>query len=829
MNESLNQLPLILAGPILRRTQPDAVTVWIALRSTCTVTLTVLATEDRGQTISNALLSGVRKTVRLGHSLHIVAVTARSSDGTLLQPGHLYAYDLTFHLEEYSSEDSLENLDRSLQQALTSRAFPNAAISYFYHQLPTFSLPPIAIDDLHLVHGSCRKIHGKGHDTLPILDELIQQSAEFPNLRPHQLFLTGDQIYGDDVADPLLQALTPLGDALLGWQETFSIAHCFESDENTVTPEDLKPGERWQVAEQHAGLTASLHNQPEYAKSHLFSLGEYCGIYLFTWSPVLWSLPLRFEPAPDVNTAHQQGWETELENIENFSHTLWKVRRALANVPTYMIFDDHDVSDDWNLNQAWCLKVLGKELGRRVVYNALLAYTLFQAWGNTPDQFAAGHLGSEFLTVIEQWSNSQGTDRRAWETSAAYLGIPAQDSLTGLPDLHLDGDYFVLKREPQALTWHYTVPGFCHEAIVLDTRTWRGYPIQDKATAPPMLLSPSALEQQLYDVLRDRPNASNHQSHITILILPTNLFSLQLIDWIQQWNWKQNNVYNNDVGDAWNMNKIALAEFLTTLFKYRRQVVVLSGDIHYGSAIQLKYWTDSPASSQAEDPYKACHPCVLVQLTSSALKNSEFKTRLVHSKGKSFMPELDRQWIGWSSPLDVKEIPVYPGFLFKRRLQASLRDRSAPDWHYKIHWIPRQRAKNPGWGRYVSWLPLRPSHPNNPFLILIQPLKKLWLSRWVQEGTEVVGVNNIGSVQFQENSEGSLKAVTQDLYWYASWKPNHVVFSRFYTPFLSEKRLRSNIQKTHTSFLTKYLKLRPMNEIRTSILRKLRNIVKTKD
>jgi hypothetical protein len=37
--------------------------------------------------------------------------------------------------------------------------------------------------------------------------------------RPHQLFLTGDQIYADEVADVLLVALTDAGDTLLGWKE----------------------------------------------------------------------------------------------------------------------------------------------------------------------------------------------------------------------------------------------------------------------------------------------------------------------------------------------------------------------------------------------------------------------------------------------------------------------------------------------------------------------------------------------------------------------------------------------------------------------------------
>ena len=30
LRERINELPLVLAGPILRRTEPDSVTVWVA-------------------------------------------------------------------------------------------------------------------------------------------------------------------------------------------------------------------------------------------------------------------------------------------------------------------------------------------------------------------------------------------------------------------------------------------------------------------------------------------------------------------------------------------------------------------------------------------------------------------------------------------------------------------------------------------------------------------------------------------------------------------------------------------------------------------------------
>jgi hypothetical protein len=132
-------------------------------------------------------------------------------------------------------------------------------------------------------------------------------------------------------------------------------------------------------------------NSPEKAKSHLLSLSEYFASYLLVWSPILWpeSLPEGKDIYKDAKPAKQ--WDEESRHLKNCIRQLWKVRRALANVPTYMmICDDHDVSDDWYLNRAWCTNVLGKPLGRRVVQNSLLAYAVFQAWENTPEQFQEG-------------------------------------------------------------------------------------------------------------------------------------------------------------------------------------------------------------------------------------------------------------------------------------------------------------------------------------------------------------------------------------------------------------------------------------------------------
>lgn len=766
LGHRLEQLPLILAGPMLRRTETDTVTVWVALRSPSQVTLKIYPTKQGKEIETEQIIcQGERSTVAIGKHLHIVAVTAKALNSNHLEPGQIYAYDLEFELDETRTH-------QTLQQALQSSSYSPAPISYFEHGQPTFVLPPSDLNKLRIVHGSCRKPQAEGQDALPILDDLLQRDAEDPDARVHQLFFTGDQIYGDDVADALLLAVTDAGETLLGWEEV--LPHTPDTpNPDYVNPKQLKPGQRSQVAEKKGGLTAGLRDKPERAKSHLFSLGEFCAMYLFAWSPVLWpeQFPTGKEMKGDAKQAKQ--WDEEVKEAQKFVHSLGKVRRALANVAIYTIFDDHDISDDWYLNQAWCLRVLGKPLGKRIVQNGLLSYALFQGWGNTPKQFKPAQTGEKLFTAAEAWSTSKGTDELALEAIARYLGLPPQDPIKGLPKFKKDGEVFILDRDPQALTWHYTLRYQRYEVLVLDTRTWRGYPAGEQPpTAPPMLLSPTAFERQIHQPLQKTDELCKKglaQIDLTLVIAPTNLVSLQIIDQIQHWNLKKRKVYNNDVGDAWNIHKSALAKLLSSLFARREQVIVLSGDIHYGSAVRLNYW-EYPVTSSGEKLEQKIAPRILAQLTASAFCNSELKTRLVHTKLKSLIPEPIRQWVGWTNPPELIEVKT------PQELKAN-QWAPPPDWSYTIEWIKRQPVKT--WRRNAPWLKAYWQPKSNWLSRLKNCFLLLWRNRWLQDGEEVVGLNNFGLVSFNFSEEAILNSVTQDLFWCPPWKLTNIVYSRY--------------------------------------------------
>ncbi|AFY92480.1 hypothetical protein [Chamaesiphon minutus] len=800
---SLTELPLILAGPILRRTTPRSVTVWVALQVACRVELRVLATEDNGNQIGESLLSGSRETIALGPHLHIIAVTATAEGSLELAADRVYAYDLIF------SDGNRQIPDRSLQQAISVPHVSHDRISYFAHGYPTFVLPSSQISDLRIVHGSCRKPHGEGFDALSILDSLLAESADLPSQRPQQLFLTGDQIYGDDVAEPLLWAASQLSETLLGWTERLPVRNPSSRQIEYRLVNEFAPGLRAEIATRQAGFTAGLRDRRKKVTSHLFSLGEYYAVYLLACSPVCW--PQRWPSGgavtKDRHVAKQ--WERDLKQLQKFVEGLGRVRRALANIPMYAIFDDHDVSDDWNLNQAWCLRVLGKPLGKQVVQNALLAYAIFQGWGNTPDRFEAGTSGGKLLAAAQKWSLSRGTDLAANLEIARLVGMPQSDSRTGLPKFTLDGEVAILDRDPEALTWHYTIASNCHEVMVLDTRTWRGYHLDRSPIEPPMLLSPTAFERQLIEPLQAKsPTAA---PVATFIVAPTNLFGLKIIDRIHKWSLERNRVFATDVGDAWNIHTPALAQLITTLFAHRDTVVVLSGDIHYGAVVRLSHLQLDTAGvgtrgrgdegrglggigliakthdSSLESSQR--QSSLLVQLTASALRNEEPITKLLHTRLKEWLfPEKIRYSLGWDRPPEM--------LAFRSRL--SRRDRQNPhDWECVLEWIPRQQTtvasferkaarergrltqRNVVGGRLshvdrdrVYAMPTRSIAGNFQLKPYVQRLM-WWKSRWFQDGREVVGLNNLAVVRWQSQT------IVQDLYWRAPWLPTPIVYSRF--------------------------------------------------
>lgn len=84
------------------------------------------------------------------------------------------------------------------------------------------------------------------------------------------------------------------------------------------------------------------------------------------------------EGAPD-------GEINDFEEYTKLYHESWSqapIRWLLSTVPTAMIFDDHDVRDDWNTSAAWRAEITATPWWTERITSALMAYWVYQHLGN---------------------------------------------------------------------------------------------------------------------------------------------------------------------------------------------------------------------------------------------------------------------------------------------------------------------------------------------------------------------------------------------------------------------------------------------------------------
>ncbi len=80
------------------------------------------------------------------------------------------------------------------------------------------------------------------------------------------------------------------------------------------------------------------------------------------------------------------------------------IRWLLSTISTAMVFDDHDVHDDWNISEAWLEEMRGHEWWNRHILGALASYWVYQHLGN----LAPGHHEEdELLRQVKQADDAE--------------------------------------------------------------------------------------------------------------------------------------------------------------------------------------------------------------------------------------------------------------------------------------------------------------------------------------------------------------------------------------------------------------------------------------
>ena len=668
-------LPQVLAGPIVRRVTGTDVSVWVALRSAADVKLSVWQGPQRSTGVGAVeggaplVAVGTATTKELGAAFHVAVVTAKAT--IALQPGTIYSYDLGIGADGLLSLGLLRDETSAQRLADVDPSAPlHLALGYELDRLPTFATPAPVLADLVLAQASCRRTNAAGPDAMGYLDDLIRDHRLDIRRRPQQLFLTGDQIYADDLSGCLLPQVNALGRELLGFTETLPIG-------NTQRPVDLTEfpiGRRRRLVREIGRFSTNdgMH--------HLLSLGELYAMHLLVWSPRLWR-PLAtadeaFVPSDRIEANHLSDWETyyaaqdrkpgdegktplqlwrqaqekdyleEVMRTEVFRAAVPRVARALANCATYMIFDDHEVTDDWYLSRSWRSKVITAPFGRAILRNAYAAYTACQGWGNDPAAFvheaaAPKPKNEELLETIE------GIGKARALTPAS---VDKLDQLLGLTEP---------VKNPEA-TFHYSVPGPRHLVRVLDTRTRRTY---RGRLGPPKLLGGSLDAQLPAGPLADGRELLVLISPVPIL-MPQAIDALVqplasgIVDFVSNAKRKAEADHNGppvsgaekfDV-EGWAGDEESLLALIQRVATYPN-TVVLSGDVHFASGVSLDYWNGQEPTVDAR----------IVQLTSSAVRNSAAHTIRSAIFAARFSQQLLRglplERLGWSSEAPISVPP----------------------------------------------------------------------------------------------------------------------------------------------------------------------------
>jgi hypothetical protein len=582
MTDLTTSLPLVLAGPILRRCAPGRLVLWLAVREPVRVRIRLDAGEGG---LHERLLAPGEPGCRM------------LSAGTRL---HYLLIDLA--LDQPLSTDRWIGYTLDLQ-SLSTPAGPWSGcadwapdLCYPEHPSPGFVLPSRVSS---LLHGSCRKPHYPDRDGLAEADRLLARCLERSALAgcapaeggaeadvlpawPSALALTGDQVYADDVAGPMLHALhqavvllglpdEPLaGGDLIGVDNAQSL---YRHPAGFYRRETLLPRHKRNLAlievlfggvEKPVFTTDSAHN-------HLITLGEVLAMYLLAWSPALWPL-VDLEPPASLAESSRTLYQAERSAIESFAADLPAVRRLFAHLPVAMIFDDHDITDDWNLSREWEEVAYGHPFSKRVIGNALFGYLVNQAWGNDPDAFDA-----DLMAQVQ-----------------AGLEAPGGEAHDVLIDRLLRFDH-----------WHYNWPTM-PPLVVVDTRThrWRS---ESAARKPSGLMDWESLTD-LQQVLRGLP--------AVLLVSPTPIFGVKLIETIQRvFTWFGQPLLVD--AENW-MAHPGSAHAILNVFRHPKtpqHFVVLSGDVHYS----FVYDVELRGRVRGPDIWQIC---------SSAVRN-EFPPRLL--------------------------------------------------------------------------------------------------------------------------------------------------------------------------------------------------------
>lgn len=577
-------LPLLLAGPILRKTTATEVVLWVVTSVPLSGTTQLFNAEQETPFYSSSL--DEQESIRVGTHAWVTLIHLQGEFPTNVP--------LEYQIE--TEQGSITELAPHLIYEDTRTNNDSSRIEF-----------KISTTADYILHGSCRNPHHPSKDSLVAADNKITNQTVLE--RPDMLMMSGDQIYADHVAGPTLDAIQQviqllglIGEELPTDSQVNQINSSdalFESEYHLYQRHHLLP---------HHNTSDSLLDKlfpkrgiPIFSstdcENHLVTLSEFIAMYLLVWSPTLWQCINRerlidndFKQADrQLTPAKQQQWRDESIIIDDFVAGLPQVQRLFAHIPTYMIFDDHDVTDDWNLTVGWEHAVDQNRFATQVIGNGLAAYWMCQGWGNAPEKFSSEFIEQTkqlFSPVISSNESESSVENNDESNSESYVEKNGKNHGDLSENIDPQQHQQYLEMIDRFEEWHYTI-NTSPKVIVLDTRTrrWRS---ESRMNKPSGLMDWEALTEFQHQLI-------NQEKVVIVSAAP--MFGVKFIETLQK---MATTIGKPLMIDAENwMAHPGSANTLISIFTHTKtptNFVVLSGDVHYSFAydIKLRYRRNSP-------------------------------------------------------------------------------------------------------------------------------------------------------------------------------------------------------------------------------------------
>jgi hypothetical protein len=156
-------------------------------------------------------------------------------------------------------------------------------------------------------------------------------------------------------------------------------------------------------------------------------------------------------------TATPDGPEDEVADFEEYTRLYvesWgdpQVRWLLSTIPSSMIFDDHEMIDDWNTSAAWREQVIHEGWWTERISAGLVSYWVYQHLGNLSPQELAEN---KTWQAIQDLTDASGSD--------VVDAEPVLREMAQLAD-----------REPASIRWSYVRHWGDARMIMIDSRAGR--------------------------------------------------------------------------------------------------------------------------------------------------------------------------------------------------------------------------------------------------------------------------------------------------------------------------------------------------------------------